>query len=89
MIRSDYEIVLVQEDKIFLVDLDLGNRSVTNDAERVVEEINKNFPNRRIIYKDTLDHWDEIILDCKGSVDFSPYIESLQSSTQRDVLVRS
>ena len=77
MIRSDYEIVLVQEDKIFLVDLDLGNRSVTNDAERVVEEINKNFPNRRIIYKDTLDHWDEIILDRKGRVDFSPYIESL------------
>lgn len=80
MIRSDYEIVCVEEDKIFLVDLDLGNRSVTNDAERVFEEINKNFPGRRIIYRDTLGHWDEIVLDRNGyigTIDFSPYIESL------------
>lgn len=60
--RSDYEIVCVQEDKIFLVDLDLGNRSVTNDAERVWLEINRNFPGKRIIYRDTLGMWDEIII---------------------------
>ena len=64
--RSDYEIVCVQEDKIFLVDLDLGNRSVTNDAERVWLEINRNFPGKRIIYRDTLGMWDEIILGKKS-----------------------
>lgn len=65
--RSDYEIVCVQEDKIFLVDLDLGNKSVTNDAEKVYIEIKRNFPGKRIIYRDTLGMWDEIILGKKSS----------------------
>lgn len=87
MTRSDYEIVLVQEDKIFLVDLDLGNRSVTNDAEAVAQEINKNFPGRRIIYRDSLGHWDEIVIpeihnrDAGQTIyryaDFAPYIEAI------------
>lgn len=78
MNRSDYEIVCVQEDKIFLVDLDLGNKSVTNDAENVVEEINKNFPDKRIIYRDTLGVWDEIVIDRRRSyAEFAPYTEEL------------
>jgi|GEM_PF-3030794 len=60
MNRSDYEIVRIEDDRVFIVDLDLGNMSVTNDADNVLEEINKNFPNRRLIYKDTLGNWDEI-----------------------------
>lgn len=90
MNRSDYEIVCIQEDKIFLVDLDLGNKSVTNDAEDVVEEININFPNRRIIYRDTLGAWDEILLRSfatptrqlrAGRVSFVPYTEEMPEFT--------
>lgn len=79
--RSDYEIVCVQEDKIFLVDLDLGNRSVTNDAERVYIEINRNFPGKRIIYRDTLGMWDEInifkISSFVVDVDYIHYTEEV------------
>jgi hypothetical protein len=60
MSRSDYEIVRIEDDRVFIVDLDLGNMSVTNDADYVLREINENFPNRRLIYRDTLGGWDEI-----------------------------
>lgn len=60
---SDYEIVKVTENKVFIIDLSLGNRSVTNDAEDVYVELKKIFPNHKIIYRDSMGHWDEIVLD--------------------------
>jgi hypothetical protein len=60
--HADYEVVRVEDDRVFIVDLDLGNISVTNDAGYVFSEINRNFPNRRLIYRDTLGRWDEISL---------------------------
>lgn len=60
---SDYAIVKVEEDRVFLIDLNLGNKSVTNDAENVYVKIKKIFPNHRIIYRDTMGRWDEIVLD--------------------------
>lgn len=62
-IKSDYSIVKVEEDRIFIVDLDLGRRSVTNDAENVVFEISKHFPGKRIIYRDSMKEWDEIVYE--------------------------
>ena len=60
--HADYEIVQIDQDKIFIVDLDLGNISVTNDAEYVYLEIYNNFPGKRLIYRDTLGNWDEIVI---------------------------
>lgn len=71
--HADYEIVRVEDDKVFIVDLDLGNISVTNDASNVYREINNNFPNRRLIYRDTLGNWDEIVINKNLSVEYLPY----------------
>ncbi len=83
--RSDYEIVRVEQDRVFIVDLDLGNRSVTNDADEVFEEIQKNFSKKRVIYRDSMGNWDEIYLE-KSSVgffvDFKPYKEHLPDNLE-------
>ena len=46
-----------------IIDLNLGNMSVTNDAEAVLTEINETeyIEDRRVIYKDSEDEWSEII----------------------------
>lgn len=46
-----------------IIDLNLGNMSVTNDAEAVLTEINETeyIEDRRVIYKDSEDEWSEIV----------------------------
>jgi hypothetical protein len=61
--RAEYDIVYMDEHKVYLIDLDLGAKSITNDAERVYEEIQKKFPGKRVIYRDTMGRWDEIVLE--------------------------
>lgn len=60
---ADYSVVKVESDRVFLIDLNLGNRSVTNDAESVFSKIKKIFPDHRVIYRDSMGRWDEIVLD--------------------------
>lgn len=52
MSRSSWSYHVVRDDYVFIVDNDVGV-SVTNDAEAVVEEINDQYPDRRIFYRDT------------------------------------
>jgi hypothetical protein len=66
---ADYSVVKVDKDRVFLIDLNLGNKSITNDAENVYKEIINIFPNHRIIYRDTMGRWDEISLDESVSSD--------------------
>lgn len=75
--RSSYEIIRVdnREDKVFIEDLNIG-KSVTNDAEEVVEELNNQFPEYRIIYKDSMGNWDELCHDLGSFTGFAPYNES-------------
>jgi hypothetical protein len=77
--RSDYDIVRVEHDRVFIIDLNLGNKSVTNDADLVYTELQNQWPNRRVIYKDSIGRWDEIVSqftrgDC---VRFKPYNEHI------------
>jgi hypothetical protein len=54
------------EDPVFLVDLDddIEAPSVTNGAEQVVERIIDDYgPHRRIFYRDSMGHWDELAHD--------------------------
>lgn len=78
MCGSDYDIVFVTQDKVFIVDLDLGNWSVTNDAENVYKDISNLYPKKRLIYLDTLGGWDEIKPNHTSPdiVTFEPYLES-------------
>jgi hypothetical protein len=73
MKRSDYRIVKVEDNKAFLVDLDKGNASVTNDAENVFSEVVRQYPGHRVIYRDSMGQWDEIAIDGNGDVIFVPY----------------
>jgi hypothetical protein len=72
--ESLYDIVKIENDRVFIIDLNLPNtRSVTNDAEKVWKEIQTMFPNKRLIYRDTMGRWDEIICGPLGSITFHPY----------------
>ena len=75
MRRSHYSVVEVWNDRVFIVDLNLGGLSVTNDAEQVWEEIQAKFPGRRLIYQDSMGMWDEICGE--GRLTFKPYDEEL------------
>lgn len=63
MVSSDYRIQKVEYNTVYFVDLNLGNMSVTNDAEQVVEELHKQYPNHRLVYKDSGGIWDELLHD--------------------------
>lgn len=62
--HADYDIVRVEQDRVFIIDLDLGNKSVTNDAEYVYSVLQSMWPNRRVIYRDSIGNWDEMVVDC-------------------------
>lgn len=60
--KAKYELVEFEgpKDVIFIRDLDQGV-TVTNDAEAVVAELNKYYPGKRIVYRDTIGGWDELV----------------------------
>jgi hypothetical protein len=66
MHQSNYDIraVSVPESIVWIVDRDDGGRSVTNDAERVCNELNAAMPGYRIMYLDTMGRWDELVHEC-------------------------
>lgn len=72
MFRSSYEVTKVTTDTVFLVDLNVG-KSVTNDAENVVAEILTEYGNKRIIYRDSDGHWDELVHNGSKFTNFAPY----------------
>ena len=46
--------------------------SVTNDAENVVRELQREFPGYRIIYRDTVGQWDELLHERGRFIGFAP-----------------
>ena len=71
-VRADYKVVGNGTDIVYLVDKNCGNMSVTNDAENVVLEVTERFGNKRIMYKDSMDRWDELVHDHGQFVRFAP-----------------
>lgn len=74
MRKSDWNYVDIQSDKVFIRDLNLGNLSVTNDAEAVYEEIQHKHPGKRLIYRDSEGVWEEITLSEDGRIVFRPIV---------------
>lgn len=70
-----YKIVGVTKNFVYLVDYSLlfGNLSVTNGAETVVSEVHAKFPGRRILYRDTMGRWDELVHENGVFTKFAPY----------------
>jgi hypothetical protein len=75
MAKADYAVIQVDKDRVFLVDLDLGGKSVTNDAERVCSEMQALYKHRRVIYRDSFGRWDEMRVNARNEVMFWPYEE--------------
>lgn len=73
MAAAEFEIVQVLEEVIYIADLDRGGRSVTNDAEAVVEELAAAHLARRIVYRDTAGRWDELRHEDGRFVGFAPW----------------
>lgn len=72
--HADFRIVAETDEIVFIEDMNLGNVSVTNEAEYVVQTVLSNHgTRRRIIYKDSEGQWDELVHDGKQFVDFAPY----------------
>lgn len=47
---------------IFIVDLcEPARPSITNDAEEVVRKLNEKYPGYRIMYRDSMNRWDELV----------------------------
>jgi hypothetical protein len=67
----------ILKDFVLLYDLSdtisgAGAKTITNDAEAVVELTLQQHGNRRILYQDTEGNWDELKHDGKKFVDFAP-----------------
>ncbi len=76
-VRADYWAGLVG-DELFIIDSDLGNRSVTNDLEAVLLEIwrklipyDKDLTTVKIRYRDSMGEWDWIIVEPREGFDRS------------------
>jgi hypothetical protein len=58
---------------ILVVDQDQG-MSVTNDAEHVIADLARArvLPGRRVLYRDTDKHWDELVVSDGAFAGFAP-----------------
>lgn len=74
-ITSDFDIVGRDEAEniTFLIDLDLGGRSVTNDAENVFDYCRAIYVGTRVVYRDSMKQWCEIVRETNGSVGWQPF----------------
>ena len=71
---ADFSVEYVNEDFVLIKDKNLGNRSVTNDAEAVVDMVLQEYPDRRIFYIDSCGFTDELCHDGEKFTDFHPGI---------------
>lgn len=62
MPRSDFRIMDVTKEYIYLIDLDQESASVTNDAEAVVNYLDSTFglTGRQVFYRDSMGRIDEL-----------------------------
>ena len=51
--KSSFSITEIKDDRVVILDNNLGGRSVTDDAENVVEYLYSVYGNRRIFYIDS------------------------------------
>lgn len=71
--QAKFEVVRITPQVVYIIDTGhTGHRSVTNDVERVCEVMFLTYGNRRVIYKDTQDRWDEIVHDHGVFKQFKP-----------------
>jgi hypothetical protein len=63
---AEYFVIGFHHDFLGIADASQGGRSVTNDAELVVQELlhsRQLLPTQRLLYRDTMSRWDELVHD--------------------------
>jgi len=58
--KSSFSITEIKDDRVIILDNNMGGKSVTNDAENVVEYLYSVYGNRRIFYIDSEGILDEL-----------------------------
>ena len=60
---AEYRIISVCPKRriVFVEDLNTGAMSVTNDAQSVYESIHMDYPDHRVVYRDSERMWGEIV----------------------------
>ena len=58
---------------VWIIDLNRV-KSVTNDAEAVCFVLNQKYPGFRIIYRDTMGKWDELVHEDGKFIRFAPIV---------------
>ena len=58
--HASYTIVFEDDKAVFIMDVDAGGPSITNDAENVCRQLLTLRKMKRIIYRDTMGNWDEL-----------------------------
>ena len=58
--KSSFSITEIKDDRVIILDNNMGGRSVTNDAENVVEYLYNVYGNRRVFYIDSEGVLDEL-----------------------------
>lgn len=85
--RADYTYT-VEEDFVCIIDMNRGDRSVTNDAENVIQDLVRDGVDlsvRRVIYKDSEGIWDELLVSNKH---FSGF-RALRTTEVRQAKIRA
>lgn len=70
--RSAYRLTHEEPGAIWIIDLDTGGKSVTNDAEQVTAELKAAFPYCRLYYRDSDRQWGELLYNDAGFSGFGP-----------------
>lgn len=79
MPKVSWSLHKLTEDAVFIVDDDNGGMSVTNAAEAVVKDIYEFYGDRRIVYRDTMGEWDELLHNHGTFAGFSIYRDGVPS----------
>jgi hypothetical protein len=73
MLTCHWRIVRSTAEILYIEDVNDGGMSITNAAEHVCDLIHHLHGNLRIVYRDTMGRWDELVHDAGVFLRFAPY----------------
>lgn len=63
-----YDIARIEHDRVFIIDLGLGNSNITSNIDKVYNELQSFWPGKRVVFLDVTNEWKEIVTDCDYNV---------------------
>ncbi len=81
--RSDY-VVIQLENIVIIEDLDRGNKSVTNDIQEIIDELELRGTDKTLVYRDSMGMWSCVNVLEHGTPLFLPVhaVGSIRTSKQ-------